>query len=249
MKDLVSIITPSYNSSKFLAECIDSVISQTYLNWELLIVDDASEDVSQSIINDFSLKDNRIKPIFLKNNVGPAQARNLALNKAKGRFVAFLDSDDIWKKDKLTVQLKFMLENNIHFSFSSYETISEDGLSLCKEISAPLKVSYNDYLKNTIIGCLTVVVDKQYYRTLKMPIIRSSHDMALWLILLRNGNLAYGINKPLAKYRIVSSSNTNNKLKSAYDVWLVYRNHERLSFIFSLYNFSFYVFNAIKKRI
>ena len=249
MNDLVSIITPSYNSSNFLGDCIDSVISQTYLNWELLIIDDASDDISQSIIKKYSFNDDRIKPIFLQNNVGPAQARNIALNNANGKFIAFLDSDDMWEKEKLTVQLKFMLDNNINFSFTSYTSISEDGLHIYQQINDPQKISYNDYLKNTIIGCLTVVINTEYYPNLIMPICKSSHDMALWLNLLRDGDFAYGMRESLAKYRIVSDSNTNNKLLAVFGVWNIYRNHENLSVLFSIYNLYFYIFNAIKKRI
>ena len=249
MNELISIITPSYNSEKYLKECIESVLNQTYSNWEMLLVDDASIDGSRSIIENYSSKESRIKAILLDKNIGAAEARNIAIDRSEGRYIAFLDSDDIWFSEKLDIQLMFMRDNKCSFTFSSYEVISEDGLKVVSRISIPIKISYSQYLKNTIIGCLTVMIDKSRFDNIKMPILRSSHDMALWLDLLREGGYAYGIQQPLAQYRNVKSSNTSNKFKAAYDVWKVYRYHENLSFLYSIYNFMFYVFNAFKKRI
>ena len=249
MNNLVSIITPCYNSSLFLDDCINSVLDQSYSKWELLIVDDASTDNSKSIILQYSKIDNRIKPIFLDKNIGAPASRNIALKNAIGDYIAFLDSDDLWLNEKLAIQLRFMLNKNINFSFSSYHTVSQNGLILGKKIVAPSQISYNEYLKNTIIGCLTVMLKRSHFKDLQMPLLRSSHDMALWLNLLRKGENAYGIKKSLAKYRIVNSSNTSNKFKAASDVWIVYRSREKLGFIFSLYNLFFYIFNALKKRL
>ena len=249
MNELISIITPSYNSEKYLKECIESVLNQTYSNWEMLIVDDASIDGSRSIIESYSSKEPRIKAILLDKNIGASEARNIAIDKSEGRYIAFLDSDDIWFSEKLDVQLMFMRDNKCSFTFSSYEIITEDGLKVTSRILVPIKISYSQYLKNTIIGCLTVMIDKSKFDNIKMPILRSSHDMALWLELLREGGYAYGIQQPLAQYRNVKSSNTSNKFKAACDVWKVYRYHENLSFLYSIYNFMFYVFNAFKKRM
>ena len=249
MNDLISIITPCYNSESYLEECISSVINQTYINWEMLIVDDGSTDNSCDIINRHANSEIRIKPILLDNNIGASLSRNLAIAKSKGRYIAFLDSDDIWLPTKLSTQLEFMKENNFDFTFSSYNVMSEDGLNIFKKVIAPYKITYSQYLKNTIIGCLTVMINKDNFQSIKMPNLRSSHDMALWLDLLRDGKCAYGINECLANYRIVKSSNTSNKLKAAYDVWQVYRTHQGLGVFYSLYNWVFYLFNAMKKRI
>ena len=249
MNNLVSIITPSYNSSKFIEECVSSVLSQTYTNWELLIVDDCSKDNSRDIISELADKDERIKSIFLKKNIGAASARNIAIKKAKGKYIAFLDSDDLWESVKLEKQLLFMNENDIAFSFSTYQFMSEDGKILANIVKAPKKMFYNSYLKNTIIGCLTVIIDREKSGDFEMPNIRSSHDMALWLLVMKRGFSAYGLDENLAKYRIVSSSNTANKLKAAKDVWSVYRRVERLSFGYSIICFVGYAFNAIKKRL
>ena len=248
-QNLVSIITPSYNSERFISDTINSVIGQTYDNWELIIVDDASYDQTPKIIKRFLSKESRIKAIFLKENIGPSEARNQAIRIAKGRFIAFLDSDDLWLPNKLDAQINYMITNSVGFSFTSYIQISEDGLNHLKEIHAPARINYNSYLKNTIIGCLTVVLDKRIVGDFEMPKIRSSHDMALWLMILKQGFVAHGIDITLAKYRLVSTSNTANKLKSMYDVWRVYRDFEKLNLIFSLYNFINYIYNAIKKRL
>jgi len=249
MSSLVSIITPSYNSSKFIKDCVASVFSQTYKNWEMIIVDDCSKDNSKEIISELSTKDKRIKPIFLEKNVGAAEARNAAIRQSKGKYVAFLDSDDLWNPKKLEKQLSFMYENEIAFSYTNYQFMSENGEDLSNIISAPEKMTYDSYLKNTIIGCLTVIIDREKSGEFEMPNIRSSHDMALWLLIMKRGFSAYGLDENLARYRIVSTSNTASKWHAAKDVWKVYRQVEKLSFIYSAWCFVWYAFNALKKRI
>jgi len=249
MNNLVSVITPSYNSSKFIDECVNSVISQSYTNWELLIVDDCSDDSSKELLLDLERRDERIQVIFLDNNLGAANARNVAILKAKGKYIAFLDSDDSWDSQKLYKQISFMIKNEIAFSYTSYQSISENGLDIIRVINAPYKMSYNNYLKNTIIGCLTVVIDKEMVGDFEMPSIRSSHDMALWLLIMKRGFDAYGLNENLANYRIVSTSNSSSKLDAANDVWRVYRQFERLSFFYSTWCFLNYAFNAVIRRI
>ena len=249
MNNLVSIITPFYNSSKFIDECVNSVISQSYTNWELLIVDDYSDDNSKELLLNLEKRDERIQVIFLDNNIGAANARNVAILKAKGKYIAFLDSDDSWDYQKLDKQISFMIKNEIAFSYTSYQSISENGLDIIGVINAPYKMAYNNYLKNTIIGCLTVVIDIEKVGDFEMPSIRSSHDMALWLLIMKRGFDAYGLNENLANYRIVSTSNTSSKLDAAKDVWRVYRQFERLSFFYSIWCFLNYAFNAVIKRM
>ena len=194
-------------------------------------------------------KDERINVTFLDNNIGAANARNVAIQKAKGKYIAFLDSDDSWDSKKLDKQISFMVQNDIAFSFTSYQSISENGLDIISVIEAPYKMTYNNYLKNTIIGCLTVIIDREKVGDFEMPSIRSSHDMALWLLIMKRGFVAYGFNENLANYRIVSSSNTSSKWDAAKDVWRVYRNLEKLSFFYSIWCFLNYAFNAVIKRI
>lgn len=247
MNSLVSIITPSYNSAKFIKQCIESVIAQTYTNWEMLIVDDYSSDNSLQILKKYN--DKRIQLIELDKNVGASESRNVAIRKAKGKYIAFLDSDDLWEPQKLEKQISFMETEDIAFSFSTYQPMSDDESKLYSIIHAPKIVTYSSYLKKTIIGCLTVVIDREKTGGFEMPNIRSSHDMALWLLIMRRGFDAYGLDENLARYRIVSTSNTANKWRAAKDVWIVYRQFEKLSFFYSIWCFLNYAFNAIIKRI
>lgn len=246
---LVSIITPSYNSSKYISKTIESVLAQSYLNLEMVIVDDFSKDNSTEVIKKFVLEDSRIRLIVLDNNVGAAEARNIALRQAKGRYIAFLDSDDVWTKDKLNRQLSFMSSNNYLFTFTAYGLMNEDGTIQNKTINVPKLITYDKYLKNTIIGCLTVVIDREQIGPFEFPNIKSSHDMGLWLQILRKGFVAYGLNEELAFYRIVRNSNTANKKKAALDVWHVYREIEKLSIFYSIICFCGYAINALKKRM
>ncbi len=238
-----------YNSSKFIEDMILSVISQTHENWELLITDDCSTDNSVDIVNNYIKQDSRIKLFAYEKNMGAAYARNISINNAQGKYIAFLDSDDLWLPTKLEKQLSFMQKNNYAFTMSSYYIMNENAVLKNRIIQVPNVIDYNGYLKNTIIGCLTVMINREITGKFKMPIIKSSHDMALWLDLMKRGFNVYGLNEPLAYYRIVSNSNTSKKWKAAKDVWRVYRKHEHLSFLYSVFNFVLYAYNAIKKRI
>ena len=249
MNRLVTIITPVYNSSRYIKDCVSSVVDQSYVDWELIIVDDYSTDNSKDIVLELSDKDERIKGIFLEKNVGAAEARNYAIKKAKGKYIAFLDSDDMWMPTKLEKQIAFMQEKQIAFSFTAYQIMSEDGKQFKNIIKAPKKMTYSSYLKNTIIGCLTVVVDVEKTGNITMPNLGVSEDMSLWLQLLKRGFFAYGLNEILSKYRESSNSLSTNKFKAAMAVWKVYRTIEKLSFIYSVWCFINYAFNAIKKRI
>ena len=245
----VSIITPVYNSGRFIKNTIDSVLNQTYENWEMILVDDCSTDNSEEIIKEYMNLDSRIKYIKLTENSGAAVARNTAIEASTGRFIAFLDSDDIWFRNKLQKQLDFMINNNVGFSFTAYETIKEDGSNTGNIVNAPKSVDYNNLLKNTIIGCLTVVLDKEIIGDIKMPLLRTRQDFATWLSILKRGHKAYGLNEVLAQYRLVEGSISSNKLKAAKRNWYVYREVEKLSLAKSIYVFLGYSYNAVKKRI
>ena len=249
MDNLVSIITPCYNSELYIEDCVNSVIAQSYDKWEMIIVDDCSSDSSLEKIMLFSDIDSRIRIIKLEENHGAAVARNIALEDANGSFIAFLDADDFWAPLKLERQINFMKKNNIAFSFTSYKITSQSGDITNNIVRAPKEISYNSYLKNTIIGCLTVIINRKITGSFKFPKIKSSHDMALWLEIMRRGYNAYGLHNSYAFYRIVATSNTANKLHAATDVWRVYRDIENLSLLYSLFCFANYVINALKKRI
>lgn len=248
-KELVSIITPSYNSSKFIEDTINSVISQTYGYWELIIVDDCSKDNSVSIIKKYIEKDCRIKLIQNKENKGAAETRNEALKIAKGSFIAFLDSDDLWLPKKIEEQLSFMKKNNYPISFTDYELIDEDGYFLGKVVRTVSSIDYKGYLKNTIIGMSTAMIDTNMIEPFKFVNIRTRQDTYLWITLLKRGHNAYGLNTVLANYRVRKDSISANKLKAARRVWYLYYNLEKLGLVRSAYYFMNYVFNAIKKRV
>jgi teichuronic acid biosynthesis glycosyltransferase TuaG len=250
MKEMTSIITPLYNSEEFIKDTVDSVLSQTYTNWEMIIVDDASTDKSVAIIQELIDGDDRVKLLRLSKNVGAAQARNRALQVAKGRYIAFLDSDDLWSPDKLEKQLLFMSERKIPISFTSYELIDENGINRMHTIHSVDKLNQIDYLKNTIIGFSTSMIDTKIVGNhFRMKDIRTRQDTSLWITLLGKGFFAYGINEVLVKYRTHSKSISANKIKAAKQVWNLYFNIHKIGLIKSIYCFSFYAFNAIKKRV
>lgn len=249
MNNKVSVITASYNAGRFISETIESVLNQTYENLELIIVDDCSTDNTEEIVKRYIEKDSRVKFYKLEKNSGAAVVRNTALEKATGRFMAFLDSDDLWNKDKLEKQIKFMKDNNYGFSFTSYRLMYENGELKGKEVIAPQSMNYTQLLKNTIIGCLTVVIDKEIIGDFRMPLVRAGQDTATWLSILRKGHVAYGLNEVLASYRTVEGSISSNKIKALKRTWNTYRNLEKLSLVKSSYYFTCYTLNAIKKRL
>jgi hypothetical protein len=247
---LVSIITPVYNSEKLLEQTIKSVQNQTYKNWELILVDDCSTDKSARIINQFSKKDNRIKYIKLDKNSGAAIARNEALSKSKGKFIAYLDADDTWDRTKLEEQISFMIKHNYAFACTSYKKIDENNKYL-KSITIPEKIDYKTFLKNTIIQTVGVMVNTEITgkELLIMPNIRRRQDAATWCQLLKAGFNCYGIPEFLAYYRVVPNSLSSNKLKAIKGTWFLYRKIEKLSLLKSCFCFIGYAYNAIKKRI
>lgn len=246
---LVSIITPVYNAERFLSETIKSVKNQTYENWELLLVDDCSKDNSVSIIKEFQKNDYRIKYIKLEKNSGASVTRNTGIKNAKGRFIAFVDSDDIWEPNKLEIQIKYMLDKKLGFTFTSYRYMKENGTKTNKIAKAPNKINYNGLLKNTIIGCSTVVIDRKIIGDFLMPLVKKGQDTATWLMILRSQEYAYGIEEVLVDYRLVGDSLSSNKIKALKRTWNTYRNVEKLNIFKCTYVFVFYVFNAIKKRL
>ena len=249
IEGLVSIIMPSYNAARFIGESINSVLLQTYSNWELLIVDDCSKDNSVEVVRKFANIDKRVVLFSLEKNVGAAAARNVAIEHAQGQYIAFLDSDDVWDEYKLEKQLAFMKQYSYVFTFSNYYVMEENGKKTENIVKVPSSLSYHQYLRNTIIGCLTVIIDRQQTGDFKMPLIKSSHDMALWLLIMKRGFKAYGLKDVLAGYRLVSTSNTAKKWKAAKDVWKVYREIEGLSVLYAAYCLCGYAIHAVLKRI
>lgn len=245
---LVSIITPAYNAEKYIAETIESVLNQTYQNWEMLIVNDCSKDNTERIVQDYIKKDKRIKIINLKQNSGAAVARNEAIKNAKGRYVAFLDSDDIWKKEKLQKQIEFMKRNDYAFTFTEYQYLKKNPEEEERIIKIPNSLCYEESLKNTIIGCLTVVIDRKQTGNFYMPLVRAGQDHLTWWLIMKRGFKAYGLKENLAEYRRTENSISRNRLTAIKRHWALYRNYEGLSLMKSMYCFIFYAINAIKKH-
>jgi len=246
MTDKVSIITPMYNAERFIKETIESVKKQTYKNWEMIIVDDGSSDDSVALVKNYLQCDSRLKLFCLDKNIGVAEARNFALSKVTGRFIAFLDHDDLWAPEKTEKQIGFMKKNNYAFSFTSYERISEDGTYVINVIPAPETIHYHDFLRNTIIGCLTVMLDREKVGEITFDNILSN-DLSMWIKILKNFD-AYGINFSLASHRQVKGSLSTNKLKTARSLWFIYRDIERLALPYSCFCFFYWMINALKKR-
>lgn len=231
---------PAHNSEKFIHQSIQSVLSQTYQCWELIVVDDGSTDRTANIIEEFIKSDNRIKYIRLQGGRGVVAARQKAIDSARGRYIAFLDSDDLWLSDKLRIQLKFMRENNSKVSCTSYEQINEFGERNGKRIICPDIISYNRILLDCPVGNLTVIVDRAYIKHLTVPDVDKREDFALWLNLSKSYGSVNGLNKVLAQYRIRSGSVSRNKFSLIYKQWNVYKNVEKLGWARSFFHVFYY---------
>ncbi|WP_062051273.1 glycosyltransferase family 2 protein [Bacillus sp. JCM 19034] len=243
----VSIITPAYNAEAYIAETIESVLAQTYENWEMLIVDDCSTDRTVEIVQSYAAREPRIRFIQLDKNQGPAITRNTAIQAASGRYLAFLDSDDKWLPEKLERQLQFMKERNVAFSFTQYHVIDLEGNETGKLVDVPEEATYEDLLKHNVVGCLTVLLDKEKVGAVEMVDIRSRQDYVLWLHICKRGFTAYGLKEPLALYRVGRQSVSSNKIKMAKQNWRVYREIEGLNLVKSLWYFGHYVvFKLVK---
>lgn len=247
MSVCVSIITPLYNCSDFLDKTIQSVLSQTYKNWEMILVDDFSTDSSLAIAQSYAAQDDRIKVIRLKENSGAAVARNTAIEAATGRFIAFLDSDDLWLPKKLEKQIYFMLEKNIAFSYTAYFSIDEYD-AIQEKMGVPEKIQYKELLKTCVIGCLTVIYDAEKIGKYHMPTSTKREDFATWLNILKKIDFAYGLPEPLAKYRIYDKQSSAKKVKMAKENWLLYRNIEKLDLFQACYYFTHYAIRGILRK-
>ncbi|WP_455539188.1 glycosyltransferase family 2 protein [Terrisporobacter sp.] len=245
--NLISIITPIYNCEKYIEQTIKSIQNQTYTNYELIIVDDGSTDNSANIIKKIMKNDKKIIYIKQKNS-GVVVARNTAIENSKGRYIAFLDSDDLWYREKLEKQIKFMKEKDVAFSYTSYEIIDENNKIIKEKQNVIEVLEYGDLLKQNIIGCLTVMIDRS--RIGNIVIQDTKHeDYATWLSILSTGVKAYGINEVLASYRKRSNSLSSNKIKAAIWTWNVYRNSQHLGITKSIWYFSHYAIKHVLRMI
>ena len=246
---LVSVIMPSYNSKKYIRQAIESVLSQTYKYLELIVVDDYSSDNTVDIVKEYIRTDNRIVLICLEKNSGPAIARNCAIAKARGRYIAFLDSDDYWTENKLEIQINFMVKNNCYFSYHDFAYLNEKKHNMVTYVKVPSALDYYELLKGNSTGsCLTTCLDRKIIKKIHMS--NEKHEVYIcWLNILREYKInAFGINECLGFYRIGKQSVSSNKIKSAFWTWKVYRNSQQLSLILSFYYFFMYAIKAINKR-
>ena len=248
-KELVSIIIPVYNAEKFIDETISSILEQTYSNWELILVNDCSSDNSVKLIKKY-LKDERISLINNKTNSRAAISRNNGIDKAKGRYICFLDADDKWDKEKLNKQIAFMKEKDCEFSFTSYEFADEKCIPNGKKVHVPEKISYKQALKNTTIWTSTVMFDmtKLSKEDIYMPNVKSE-DTACWWKILKKIDYAYGLDEILSFYRRSEGTLSSNKFEAIKRIWNLYRNVEHLNIIKSTYCFCWYAFRAVIRRV
>ncbi|MCX3071625.1 glycosyltransferase family 2 protein [Providencia stuartii] len=242
-QELVSVIMPCYNAESYIRDSIQSVLNQTYSNLELIIIDDVSSDNSINIINSFN--DNRIKLIKLAKNSGAGAARNTGIEAAKGRFIAFLDSDDLWRLNKLEVQLEYMVSNGYSLSYTQYQKFSQEGKG--KLVIPPSKVTYNELLYCNVIGCLTAIYDTKILGKQFMPLIRKRQDMGLWLKILSQGHTAYCCPNVLADYR-TDSGMTQNKIDAAKYQWKFYRQELNFNIFKSTKYFIGYAIKGIIRK-
>ena len=245
MNPKISIITPCYNSENFIAETIDSVLNQTYADWEWIIVDDFSKDNSVEIIKQFT--DPRIQLIVLNENAGAAQARNIAIEKSKGRYLTFLDSDDVWLPHFLETTIKYLIDNNEELVYASYQRHDENLNPMLDDFVAEDNIDFQRILYNCPIPMLTAMYDSQRIGKVLIPEVDMREDYAMWLEILKKTPLAKAIKEPLAIYRIRESSYSRNKFLILNKQFMVYYKFLKLSLFKSTYYTVHWALNGLKK--
>ncbi len=241
-KTEVDIILPNFNSFEFIDETVQSIINQKYTNWKLIIVDDNSNQETKSIIKKYE-KLKKVKIFWLKRNKGAAYCRNFAINKTNSNFIAFIDSDDVWGKNKLKKQIKFMKKNNYSFTYTNYETI---GLKK-KNVITPEKISFDEFIKNTSIATSTMIVRRNISKGVKFTNSKICEDYFFKCKILKKIKFAYRLNSNLCKYRIRNGSLQSNKLKNFYWIWKINHEYNKLSFFENLISLISISLNSIKK--
>ena len=249
---MISIVTPVYNAAAFIRQTMEMVQAQTYTDWELILVDDSSKDNSCEVIEGY-LKENpdeRIRLIKKEKNEGAALSRNRGIKEAKGRYIAFLDADDVWLSHKLQRQMEFMKKTDAGFVFSAYEFGDEEAVGTGKVVHVPESLTYKKALSRTVIFTTTVLLDTEKIPKdlIYMPNV-PSEDSAAWWQILRNGYVARGMDEVLAIYRRPAKSLSSNKLKAVQRIWYLYRNVEKLSFITSCIAFVGWAYRATVRRL
>ena len=248
MSPEVSVITPTYNAQEFIVETISSVQNQSFQDWEMVIVDDHSTDGTAQMINDAAAGDARIIPVLRKENGGAAEARNAGIRRARGRYIAFLDADDLWLSNKLERQLAFMRDGDLPFVFSAYHVIDKSG-KIVGNVQVPETVNYRQLLLTNVIGCLTAIYDSKQLGLVEMPNIRKRQDFGLWLNLLKRTPHAFGMQEELSFYRLHEQSMSSNKWSSAQYNWHLYRKVENMQFPLAAYYFANYAIRGVMRKL
>ncbi len=248
MSELVSIIMPLYNSVGFMEKSVRSALDQSYTDLELILIDDASKDATVAAARQFASSDPRIVLIEKSENGGACETRNTGIAHARGRFIAFLDSDDLWGPDKLETQLAGMAEKSASISYTDYNVIDEAG-HLRRVTRAPERLNRVQLMKNTVIGCSTVIYDAGKLGKRYFPNIGKHEDLALWLSILKDVDFAYRCGGALTSYMVRRGSLSANKLKAATYTWKIYREIEKLSLLPAAYNFAWYALSSIRRRM
>lgn len=247
MKDtLVSIIVPAYRAESHIARTIESVRAQTHAEWEMLVADDCSPDDTRRIVSQWAQRDPRVQLIALEMNGGPAAARNAALQRAQGRYVAFLDSDDMWLPTKLERSLAHAAACNAALVYTGFRRITHDESRTGDYVAVPGTLTYRELLGNTAIATSTVLIDRAIAGDVHMESVYYD-DFVCWLSILKRGHVAHGLDEDLMRYRVLAGSVSRNKGKSAREVWKTYRHVEHLGLLPSAWHFSRYAFNAVRK--
>ena len=251
-QNMISIVVPVYRAEKYIEETMDCVRAQTYTDWELLLIEDCGPDQSRQRIEEYIQRtgDGRIRLLTHPTNLGAARARNLGVNEARGRYLAYLDADDLWAPDKLKKELAFLKERQAAFVFTGYEFADENGKGTGKVVRVPATITYKEALKNTTIFTSTVMFDMEQLskEQLQMPQIKSE-DTALWWRILRQGYVACGLDQNLVKYRRAGKSLSSNKLEALRRIWNLYRKAEGMNVINSAWHFCFWAVRAVQRRI
>lgn len=252
VNETVSIIVPVYNAEKYIVETMEHVAAQTYEDWELLLVVDGCGDDCARVIREYqkTTGEKRLRLMVNEENMGAARSRNRGLLAARGRYIAYVDADDLWRPEKLERQLQYMREKQAAFVFTGYEFADEQGAGTGRVVHVPSRLTYREALKNTTIFTSTVMFDTQRIprEMLEMPEIKSE-DTALWWKVLREGHTAWGLDQNLVLYRRPRQSLSSNKLEAVRRIWNLYRRAEGLSVPYSLYNFCFWAWRAVMRRI
>ena len=244
---LVSVIMPAYNAEPFIREAIASVQAQSLSDWELLVIDDGSQDTTRSVVTGYTESDQRIQLIVNPENLGVAKTRNRGMDLFRGQYVAFLDSDDYWEPQMLEKMVAKAIETHADIIYCSYHIVDENSKKICNDFIVPEQTSFKESIVRSVILCSMVLMTKAFAQNHRFPVKMYHEDIALWFEALRNGYTACGVPEILAAYRQSTNTKTANKLKSAYRRWPIYRKHLHMSFAESVVAMVRYAYYGVLK--